>query len=130
MNIQELQTVRRDDLPIHILIMNNQSLGMIRDYQAKMFDRRYYGTVEEFSFNNYEALAKAYGFDYLCVDEIGKYSSARDMIKKYRRSIIEVILPREMTTNPDSGAGIFKQFPYLNCEDIKRIERIILNEEV
>ncbi|MHB1454433.1 MAG: thiamine pyrophosphate-binding protein [Saccharofermentanales bacterium] len=130
MNIQELQTVIRDDLPIHILIMNNHCLGMIRDYHTKMFDNRFFGSVEGFDSPSYEALAKAYGFAYLCVDSIDRYNDACDMIKAHRRSIIEIILPQAMTTNPDPGKGIFKQFPPLSCNDEYLLEKESHNEKI
>jgi len=32
-NIQELQTIRRNNIPIKMVILNNHSLGMIRQFQ-------------------------------------------------------------------------------------------------
>ncbi|MBB6625571.1 thiamine pyrophosphate-binding protein, partial [Clostridium gasigenes] len=46
MNIQELQTIVRDKLPIKIIVMNNHVLGMIRHFQELYFDSNYYGTIE------------------------------------------------------------------------------------
>lgn len=41
MNIQELATIRRNNLPVKILILDNQRLGMVRQWQQLFFDGRY-----------------------------------------------------------------------------------------
>jgi acetolactate synthase I/II/III large subunit len=41
MNIQELATVGRDNLPVKIALMNNGYLGMVRQWQEHFYDRRY-----------------------------------------------------------------------------------------
>ncbi|MBK7635079.1 MAG: hypothetical protein IPJ13_13015 [Saprospiraceae bacterium] len=33
-NIQELQTIVRNQLPIKIIVLNNKALGMIRQFQG------------------------------------------------------------------------------------------------
>jgi acetolactate synthase-1/2/3 large subunit len=61
MNIQELQTIVRNQLPIKIIVLNNQSLGMIRQFQDSYFDSRYQSTYWGYSAPNFEAVAQAYG---------------------------------------------------------------------
>ena len=41
MNVQELATIRRYSLPIKIIVMDNQRLGMVRQWQELFFDGRY-----------------------------------------------------------------------------------------
>jgi len=41
MNIQELATIRRNNLPVKILILDNQRLGMVRQWQELFFEGRY-----------------------------------------------------------------------------------------
>ena len=38
MNIQELEWVKRENLPVKIMVMNNEALGMIRHLQRDYFD--------------------------------------------------------------------------------------------
>jgi len=45
MNVQELATIRRYGLPIKIIIMDNQRLGMVRQWQELFFDARYSETT-------------------------------------------------------------------------------------
>ncbi|MGL6291684.1 MAG: thiamine pyrophosphate-dependent enzyme, partial [Silanimonas sp.] len=41
MNIQELATVAREKLPIKIVLLDNQALGMVRQWQELFFQERY-----------------------------------------------------------------------------------------
>ncbi|TMO66972.1 acetolactate synthase 2 catalytic subunit [Pseudoalteromonas aurantia] len=41
MNIQELATIRRNNLPVKIVILDNQRLGMVRQWQQLFFEGRY-----------------------------------------------------------------------------------------
>lgn len=66
MNIQELQTVIREKLPIKVLLFNNGALGMIRHFQEMYFEGNYVLTKEGNGFSNpdFEKIAEAYGFRY------------------------------------------------------------------
>lgn len=73
MNIQELQFVAREKLPIAIVVLNNHALGMIRHFQEMYFDSNYTQTVDG---NGYEApvfgkIAEAYGIKYRKIDITG-----------------------------------------------------------
>lgn len=41
MNVQELGTVKRKQLPVKIVLMDNQRLGMVRQWQQLFFEERY-----------------------------------------------------------------------------------------
>jgi acetolactate synthase-1/2/3 large subunit len=45
MNIQELATIAQERLPIKIAILNNQALGMVRQWQELFYDKRYAQTI-------------------------------------------------------------------------------------
>lgn len=61
MNIQELQTIVRNKLPMKIVVVNNQALGMIRQFQDSYFDGRYQSTYWGYSAPDFTAIATAYG---------------------------------------------------------------------
>jgi acetolactate synthase-1/2/3 large subunit len=61
MNIQELQTIVRNKLPVKIIILNNQALGMIRQFQDSYFEGRYQSTYWGYSAPDFAAVAEAYG---------------------------------------------------------------------
>ncbi|MCG6201942.1 acetolactate synthase 2 catalytic subunit [Psychromonas antarctica] len=45
MNVQELGTIKRKKLPIKIVLIDNQRLGMVRQWQKLFFDGRYSETI-------------------------------------------------------------------------------------
>jgi len=60
MNIQELATAKQYGAPVKIAILNNNYLGMVRQWQELFYSRRYSATVMEVT-PDFVALAKAYG---------------------------------------------------------------------
>ncbi|MCC8137819.1 MAG: thiamine pyrophosphate-dependent enzyme [Clostridiales bacterium] len=63
MNIQELQTVVREKLPIKILVLNNHALGKISEVQAVSYEGRFAQTTAESGYTvpNFANIARAYG---------------------------------------------------------------------
>ena len=59
MNIQELMTCVDYKLPVKVVIMNNGYLGMVRQWQEKLYDGHYSQT--KISSPDYVKLAEAYG---------------------------------------------------------------------
>ena len=60
MNVQELATAVQYDLPVIVAILNNHSLGMVRQWQQFFYEGRYADTSLEVS-PDYVKLAEAYG---------------------------------------------------------------------
>ncbi|NLV85295.1 MAG: biosynthetic-type acetolactate synthase large subunit [Spirochaetales bacterium] len=60
MNCNELATIARYKLPIVILLMNNSTLGMVRQWQTLFYDRRYSETSLD-TYIDWVKLAEAYG---------------------------------------------------------------------
>ena len=61
MNIQEMQTIIHYNLPIKIFILNNNSYGMVRQFQDKYFEGRHVATVPRggYSSPDFIKIAKA-----------------------------------------------------------------------
>ena len=66
-NIQELQTIKRNKLPVKIVILNNHSLGMIRQFQDAYFDSCYQATVWGYDSPDFRKIAIAYGIEAYCI---------------------------------------------------------------
>ncbi|MEA3240517.1 MAG: thiamine pyrophosphate-dependent enzyme, partial [Pseudomonadota bacterium] len=66
MNLQELETVQRLNLPIKIFILNNSGYASIRNTQNNYFAGRLYGSCPEggLTLPNWEGVAKAFGLPY------------------------------------------------------------------
>ena len=62
MNIQELETVKRENLPIKILVVNNRELGKISEIQHGSYDDRYIITTENSGYTvpDFVKVANAY----------------------------------------------------------------------
>lgn len=60
-NLQELQTVVRNRLPIKMVIINNGCLGMVRQFQESYFDCHYQSTIIGYDAPDFSAVANAYG---------------------------------------------------------------------
>lgn len=60
-NIQELQTVVRNKLPIKIVIINNRCHGMVRQFQESYFEARYQSTLWGYDAPDFAKVGSAYG---------------------------------------------------------------------
>ncbi len=78
MNSQELATLVQYKLPVKIAILNNNYLGMVRQWQQMFFEKRYSQTVMELPID-FVKLAEAYGATGL---QTSKVEEVEDVIKK------------------------------------------------
>jgi acetolactate synthase-1/2/3 large subunit len=60
-NIQELQTVVRNKLPIKVMLIDNQCHGSVRQFQEETLDGRYPTTVIDYDTPDFVRVAEAYG---------------------------------------------------------------------
>ena len=72
MNIQELQTIARENIPVKIILFNNCALGMIRHFQEMYFDNNYVQTIPSggYTVPDFGAIAGAYKIPYTCVEDV------------------------------------------------------------
>lgn len=60
LNIQELETIAYHQMPIKMVILNNKSLGMVRQFQQSYFNERYPSTYWGYSAPDFADVANAY----------------------------------------------------------------------
>ena len=130
MNIQEMLMLSKGDLPVHIVLMNNSCLGMIRDYQEKAFCARYAATINEFQNIDYQAIAKAYHVDYMQVKTMSDVEMAIDRLNSQHCELIEIILEEQSNTIPLLGTGMFTQLPLLTRQELEEIEKEVRNAPI
>ena len=65
MNIQELATLKRYGLPVKILLIDNQSLGMVRQWQELFFERALQRSATSRDNPDFAAVARSFGIDAL-----------------------------------------------------------------
>ena len=69
LNLQELQTVVRNRLPVKIVLFNNQCHGMVRQFQQSYFHERYRSTMWGYNTPDFTAVAAAYGIASRTIDQ-------------------------------------------------------------
>ena len=83
MSAVELLTLKQSKIKILIVVMNNQSLGMVRDMQEKYFGGRFYETSANADVPRITALAKAYG---LKGRKVSSYDELMNALREYNES--------------------------------------------
>lgn len=96
MNIQELMTCVDYKIPVKIAVINNGYLGMVRQWQEKLFDKHYSQT--HISSPDYVKLAEAYGILGIRVTREAQIDEALDKAINYDGPVIIdfVVEPFEM----------------------------------
>ncbi|APG62915.1 acetolactate synthase, large subunit, biosynthetic type [Sphingorhabdus lutea] len=75
MNIQEMGTASQYRLPIKIFILNNEWMGMVRQWQQLTYESRYSNSYSD-SLPDFVALAEAYGWKGIRCDDPAKLDDA------------------------------------------------------
>ncbi len=106
-NIQELQTVARNRLPLKIVILNNQCHGMVRQFQESYFHGRYQSTVWGYDTPAFHEVASAYGIDSCFVDKNEDVESALARMWKHPDLpfLLEVAIPQDANAYPKLAFG-------------------------
>jgi acetolactate synthase-1/2/3 large subunit len=76
MNMQELQTIAHHKLPIKLVVINNNCLGMIRQFQDSYFEGRYQSTYWGYSAPDFTKIADAYGIPSLTITDPDRLDEA------------------------------------------------------
>jgi acetolactate synthase-1/2/3 large subunit len=107
MTIQELGTVMQENLPVKIIILNNNFLGMVRQWQELFFDRRY--SFVELNNPDFIQIAKGFRIDGEEVTQRTNLASAIDrMLTHTGPYILNVIVGKEENVFPmiPTGAAV------------------------
>jgi acetolactate synthase I/II/III large subunit len=107
MTIQELGTILQSHVAVKIIILNNNFLGMVRQWQELFFDKRYSAT--EIVNPNFTAIAKAYSIEAERVDNPQVLSTAMDKMLEHQGAyLLEVIVEKEENVFPmvPQGASV------------------------
>ncbi len=128
MNIQELQFIQREHLPIKIIILNNSSLGMIRHFQEMYFNKIYTQTTKEYGYTvpNFCQLANAYGIPTLYISKIEDIAFLGEMLRGDGPLLVNVVCDTPTYVYPKLGMGrpIYDQEPLLERECLDRLMHI------
>ncbi|MEC7616903.1 MAG: thiamine pyrophosphate-dependent enzyme, partial [Bacteroidota bacterium] len=107
MNIQELGTIFQTQAAVKIVILNNDFLGMVRQWQQLFFDKRYAST--EMLNPDFVRIAEGYFIDAKRVTERKEMTVAvAEMMKSDKPYLLEVCVEKENNVFPmiPSGASV------------------------
>ncbi len=107
MNIQELGTIFQSKVPVKIVVLNNEFLGMVRQWQELFFDNRYASTVMVNP--NFCAIAEGY---YIKSKKVTKREDLDEAVAEMLASkdsyFLEVMVEKENNVFPmiPTGASV------------------------
>lgn len=105
MNIQELSTLAQYHLPVKIVILNNQYMGMVRQWQEMFHGERYSESYME-SLPDFVKLAEAYGLKGIRANKVSEVDSVlKEMLAMEGGVIAEIMVDRDENVYPMIPAG-------------------------
>ncbi|MCL1822193.1 MAG: biosynthetic-type acetolactate synthase large subunit [Prolixibacteraceae bacterium] len=117
MTLQELGTIAQNKLPVKIVLLNNNFLGMVRQWQQLFFDRRY--SFTELKNPDFQTIAKAFGIKGRKVDKRENLKEAVcEMFADNEPFLLEVVIEKEDNVFPmvPAGASVSDMLLGPNCE--------------
>ena len=113
MTIQELGMIMQYKIPVKILILNNEFLGMVRQWQQLFFDRRY--SFTEMENPDFLKISEGYGIEARKVDRREDLDAAFDSwLGSEGPSLLEVMVEKE--------ENVFPMVPTGSCVSKIRLE--------
>ncbi|MFO8001378.1 MAG: biosynthetic-type acetolactate synthase large subunit [Marinilabilia sp.] len=104
MTIQELGTIFQTNIPVKIVLLNNNFLGMVRQWQELFFDKRYAST--ELISPDFQTIAKGYQVPSVKVTDRENLDGAiKEMVEAEGPYLLEVIVEKEGNVFPMVPAG-------------------------
>ncbi|MBX9597796.1 MAG: biosynthetic-type acetolactate synthase large subunit [Burkholderiales bacterium] len=104
MNIQELAVIKQEKLPVKILLLNNNYLGMVRQWQEMFYEERY--SFVDLVNPDFVALAAAYGIKSRKVSNPEELESAvTEMLASKEAYFLEVVVEKREKVFPMMPVG-------------------------
>ncbi|MCO4293719.1 biosynthetic-type acetolactate synthase large subunit [Solitalea sp. MAHUQ-68] len=104
MTIQELGTIAQNKLPVKIVILNNNFLGMVRQWQEMFFDNRY--SFVELQNPDFIKISEGFGVKAKKITERCELDSAvEEMLASEVPYLLEVVVEKEANVFPMVATG-------------------------
>lgn len=102
MNIQELEVVKRENLPIKIFVLNNRVLGKISETQHFEHNDRFANTASSggYTVPSFSKIAEAYGIKSISVDSYERLDEYESWFKGNEPCLIDISLPENSLLTP------------------------------
>lgn len=127
MNIQELETVRRENLPIKILVVNNKELGKISEIQHGSYNNRYCITTAESGYTvpDFVKIANAYGIKAAMISNYEALDAFKDWLTDDEPCLLNMMLAPSTPLIPKIKWETCAIQPPLEVKMQKKIEALI-----
>ena len=117
MNIQELSTIAQYDLPVKVFIVNNQWMGMVRQWQELLHGSRYAQSYMD-SLPDFIKLAESFGLVGLRAEKPGELDDKiREMIETPRPVLLDCLVDQAENCFPMIPSGAAHNQMLLGPED-------------
>ena len=104
MTIQELGTIMQFGVDVKLLVLNNNFLGMVRQWQQMFFDRRY--SFTDIQNPDFVQIAKGYGIYGEKIEDRSQLDQAMDQwLNSEGSSLLEVVVEKEDNVFPMMPTG-------------------------
>lgn len=102
MNIQELETIKRERLPVKIFILNNRVLGKISETQHLEHGDRFACTAEGggYTVPDFPKISQAYGIRAAALDSYEELDRYQDWILDTEPCLLDIRLPENSLLTP------------------------------
>ena len=129
MNIQELETVKRESLPIKMFILNNHVLGKISETQHYNHGDRFAATAVSggYTVPDFVKIAEAYNIRAFALESYSQLEQYKEYIYNDSPCVFDIRLPEESFLTPKIKFETSKTSPEL-APDIMDKVRLILQE--
>jgi len=108
MNLGELETLTNYDIPVKVLLLNNQCDGMVRQWQDLFFQNRYSGSDKSLHKKDFIKAAQADGFGF--AQRITAKEEVRGVLEKFVRTsgpaFVEAMVDQRADVFPMVPAGM------------------------
>lgn len=127
MNIQELETVHRDNLPIKILVINNRSLGKIKEIQDGSYNGRRLITDNGsgYSTPDFEKISVAYGIKAATIESYERLIDYASWFTDNEPCLINIILSDSTLLLPKMNWNQKDMLPELDPVLIGKVKDIL-----
>jgi acetolactate synthase-1/2/3 large subunit len=127
-NLQELATIRKHNLNIKIIILNNEGYLSIKNTQQKYFQNRVYGTDANsgLGFPSFCKVANAFDIPHFDIRTIDGLGSIANLLRLSGPAIIECLCWQDEEILPAQGlkngkqAPLHDMVPFLSDEEMKK----------
>ena len=120
MNIQELGTISQYNLPVKIFILNNEFMGMVRQWQDLSYEGRHSESYSD-SLPDFEKLGAAYGIKGIKVEDPAKLDDViREMIETDGPVIVDCRVAKLENCFPMVPAGAAHNEMMLNGDGVSK----------